>query len=167
MMTANTRVSKATLRMPLNAIRVRASPILLSHSPVAIKLFRLSLGRPPCWNCRSHAQHVRSKPRAYRGRRGSTPRREHPRAGLHPRPSPAELWKSLWKNSFTLRGPRGQRHQADWRVLLNKSSISPATIIASNRIQPSATPVDRAGGHPSSRLRAEPASTKNPQKGHT
>src|SRR5437667_6049993 len=77
MMTANTRVSKATLRMPLNAIRVRASPILLSHSPVAIKLFRLSLGRPPCWNCRSHAQHVHSKPRAYRGRGGSTPRREH------------------------------------------------------------------------------------------
>src|SRR5438552_7286109 len=96
---------------------------------------------------------------------GQTLRREHPRAGLHPRPSPAELWKSLWKNSFTLRGPRGQRHQADWRVLLNKSSISPATIIASNRTQPSATPVDRAGGHPSSRLRAEPASTKIPRSG--
>ena len=31
----------------------------------------------------------------------ATPRREHPRAGLHPRPSPAELWKSLWKNSFS------------------------------------------------------------------
>src|SRR5437667_3680602 len=34
---------------------------------------------------------------------GRTLRREHPRAGLHPRPSPVELRKSLWKNSLTPR----------------------------------------------------------------
>src|SRR5438552_18521698 len=69
-----------------------------------------------------------------------TLRREHPRAGLHPRPGPAELRKSSWKNSFARRGHRGQRHQVDWRVLLHASSIIPATTIA-RTVKPSAEKV--------------------------
>ena len=44
MMTAITRVSKVILRMPLNAIRVRVSPMLKPHLPIAICLLSLNPG---------------------------------------------------------------------------------------------------------------------------